>query len=255
LSIVSFNVGADAYDRFMGRYSVPLAPLFADFAGVVNGQRVLDVGCGPGALTGELVRRVDPSGVSAIDPSESFVGAARERYPVVTVQHAPAEQIPFEDDSFDAALAQLVVHFMANPVTGIREMSRVTRDQGVVAACVWDFAGGRDPLSVFWNAAREIEPDLQDESRMAGSREGHLGKLFREAGLRDVEEQPLSVSVEHHSFDEWWQPYTLGVGPAGKYAAGLDPARQDELRELCRKRLPAAPFTVTAQVWAARGSV
>ena len=251
---MSFNVGADAYDRFMGRYSVLLAPLFTDFAGITAGHRVLDVGCGPGALTGELIRRIEPSDISAIDPSEPFVDAARERYPVVTVRRAAAEEIPFEDGAFDAALAQLVVHFMADPVAGLREMGRVTRSQGVVAACVWDLAGGKAPLSMFWSAARELEPDVEAESGMAGAREGHLAQLFHEAGLRGIEESALAISVEHQSFEEWWQPYTLGVGPAGKYAAGLDPARQDELREVCRRRLPAAPFTLTAQAWAVRGT-
>ena len=252
---MSFNVGADAYDRFMGRYSVPLAPLFADFAGVTGGKRVLDVGCGPGALTGELIRRTAPGDISAVDPSESFVDAARERYPAVTVRRGAAEQLPFEDDKFDVALAQLVVHFMTDPVAGLREMGRVTRGRGVVAACVWDFEGGRAPLSIFWDAARELEPDVEAEAGMAGTREGHLAQLFRDAGLRDIEERTLSISVAHQTFDEWWQPYTLGVGPAGKYAAGLDPARQEQLRELCRKRLPPAPFELTAQAWAARGLV
>ena len=252
---MSFNVGADAYDRFMGRYSVPLAPLFADFAGVTSGKRVLDVGCGPGALTGELIRRTAPGDISAVDPSESFVDAARERYPAVTVRRGAAEQLPFEDDKFDVALAQLVVHFMTDPVAGLREMSHVTRGRGVVAACVWDLEGGRAPLSIFWDAARELEPDVEAEAGMAGTSEGHLAQLFRDAGLRDIEERTLSISVAHQTFDEWWQPYTLGVGPAGKYAAGLDPARQEQLRELCRKRLPPAPFELTAQAWAARGLV
>ena len=250
---MSFTVGADAYDRFMGRYSVPLAPQFADFAAVVAGQRALDVGCGPGALTAELVTRLGPAAVSAVDPSEPFVAAARERHPGVTVQRAAAEQLPFEDQAFDAALAQLVVHFMADPVAGLREMARVTRNQGVVAACVWDHAGGRGPLSPFWEAARELDPDVEDESQLAGAREGHLSELFEAAGLTDVEERTLTVTVEHPSFEEWWEPFTLGVGPAGGFAAGLDAERQAHLRELCRERLPAAPFALTAVAWAARG--
>src|SRR5688500_12580682 len=120
----------------MGRYSVPLAPQLADLAKVSAGQRVLDVGCGPGALTAELVTRLGPDAVSAVDPSEPFVAAARERHPGVNVQRAAVEELPFEDRAFDAALAQLVVHFMANPVAGLREMARVTRPDGVVAACV-----------------------------------------------------------------------------------------------------------------------
>ena len=252
---MSFAVGADAYDRFMGRYSSPLAPRFADFAAVAPGQRVLDVGCGPGALTAELVVRLGRDAVSAVDPSESFVTAARERHPGVRVDRASAEDLPFEDRGFDAALAQLVVHFMADPIAGLREMARVTREGGVVAACVWDHAGSRGPLSVFWRAAREIEPDVEDESRYAGAREGHLGELFREAGLREVQEGALSVSVEHPTFEEWWEPFELGVGPAGGFTVGLDATRRDDLRERCRGQLPAAPFAITAEAWVARGLV
>ena len=112
---MSFAVAADAYDRFMGRYSVPLAPAFADFAGVVAGQRVIDVGCGPGALTAHLVQLLGATGVTAVDPSESFVDATRDRHPGVTVEQAAAEDLPFPDGAFHAALAQLVVHFMRIP--------------------------------------------------------------------------------------------------------------------------------------------
>ncbi len=250
---MSFAVGADVYDRFMGRYSVPLAPRFADFAAVGTGQRVLDVGCGPGALTAELVSRLGPAAVSAVDPSEPFVEAARDRHPGVAVQRASAEQLPFGNRTFDAALAQLVVHFMTHPVVGLREMARVTREDGVVAACVWDHAGGHGPLSPFWDAARELDPDVEGESQLAGAREGHLGRLFQAAELHEIEESALSVSVEHPSFEEWWEPFTLGVGPAGGYAAGLDAKRQAQLRERCREMLPAPPFTLTALAWAARG--
>ena len=252
---MSFAVGADEYDRFMGRYSAPLAPQFADFAAVDAGQEVLDVGCGSGALTAELVRRLGPGTVSAVDPSEPFVAAVRQRHPGVSVQRAAAEELPFEDRAFDAALAQLVVHFMARPVVGLGEMARVTRKDGVVAACVWDHAGGQGPLSLFWRAARELRPDVEGESQLAGTRQGQLGQLFQAAGLHEIEESALSVSVEHPSFEDWWEPFMLGVGPAGVYAAGLDAMRQAQLRELCREMLPAAPFTVTALAWSARGVV
>jgi SAM-dependent methyltransferase len=250
---MSFAVAADAYDRFMGRYSIPLAPQLADFAAVAPGHRVLDVGCGPGALTGELVGRLGPANVAAVDPSESFVAAARERHPGVSVEHAAAEELPFGDDEFDVVLAQLVVHFMTDPVMGLREMGRVARERGVVAACVWDHAGSGGPLSVFWEAARVLDPDVFDESQLAGSREGHLGELFQEAGLRELEESALSVDVEHPSFEEWWEPFTLGVGPAGRHATALDADEQARLRELCRELLPPAPFVVHARAWAARG--
>jgi SAM-dependent methyltransferase len=250
---VSFTVGAEAYDRFMGRYSVPLAPRFADFAGVAAAQRVLDVGCGPGALTAELVTRLGADAVTAVDPSETFVAAVRARHPGVRVQRAAAEELPFADQVFDAAVAQLVVHFMAEPVAGLRELARVTRNDGVVAACVWDHAGGQGPLSLFWEAARTLGPAVEDESRLAGARRGHLVELFRAAGVRDVEEELLSVDVEHPTFEEWWEPFTLGVGPAGAHVSRLDPGRQARLRELCRERLPPPPFVVSARAWAARG--
>jgi SAM-dependent methyltransferase len=250
---MGFTVEADAYDRFMGRYSVPLAPEFADFAAVVPGQRVLDVGCGPGALTTELVARLGAAAVSAVDPSEPFVEAARKRHPGVDVHRASAEQLPFEDEAFDAALAQLVVHFMTRPVEGLRELARVTRSGGVVAACVWDHAGGQGPLSLFWEAARRLDPHVEGESQLAGASEGHLGQLFREAGLHEIEEGVLSVTLEHSSFEDWWEPFTLGVGPAGDYAGGLGAEQQAQLREACRELLPDAPFELTARAWAARG--
>jgi SAM-dependent methyltransferase len=250
---VTFAVGADLYDRFMGRYSVPLASPFAAFAGVAPGQRVLDVGCGPGALTAELVERLGPDAVSAVDPSEPFVEAARERNPGVAVERASAEELPFADGEFDAALAQLVVHFMSEPVGGLREMARVTRGGGIVAACVWDHGGGRGPLSPFWEAARELDAAIVGEWRLPGSREGDLTGFLESAGLSQIGETDISVTVEHPTFEEWWEPFTLGVGPAGSYAASLDPERQARLRELCRERLPSPPFEVEAWAWAARG--
>jgi ubiquinone/menaquinone biosynthesis C-methylase UbiE len=252
---MAFDVAADLYDRFMGRYSVPLAPGMAELAGIVPGLQVLDVGCGPGALTAELVRRVGAGSVTAVDPSEPFVAAARERNPGVEVQLAAAEHLPFADGAFDATVAQLVVHFMSDPVAGLREMARVTRAGGVLAACVWDHAGGQGPLSPFWEAVHQVDADAIDESRLAGTREGHLVELFVEAGLEDVEQSTLSVDVEHPTFEAWWELFTLGVGPAGAFVAGLDDVRRDELRERCRERLPAPPFVVHASAWTARGVV
>ncbi|MGZ8708560.1 MAG: class I SAM-dependent methyltransferase [Gaiellaceae bacterium] len=248
-----FEVAADAYDRFMGRYSTLLAAQLADFGGARSGHRVLDVGCGPGALTGELVRRLGGEAVTAVDPSEAFVAAAKERHPTVEVRRATAEQLPFADGVFDVALAQLVVHFMADPLAGLREMARVARPGGVVAACVWDHAGERTPLAVFWQAAGELDPEAQDESDLAGAREGHLRELLTEAGLDSVEETTISATVEFTSFEDWWEPFTLGVGPAGAYAKGLDDSARARLREDCRTLFPPPPFTVDSTAWAARG--
>jgi SAM-dependent methyltransferase len=250
---MSFVVSPDAYDRFMGRYSTLLAPRFAEWGKVTPGQRVLDVGCGPGALTTELERLLGAAAVTAVDPAEQFVAAARERHPGARIERAVAEELPFPDDGFDAALAQLVVHFMTDPTAGLREMARVTRKDGVVAACVWDHAGGQGPLAVFWDAVHELDPTAEDESGLAGAREGHLAELFAQAGLRDVEESSLAVDVEHPTFEEWWEPFELGVGPAGAYAARLGPEQRAAVREACRARQPDAPFVLTARAWAARG--
>jgi len=249
-----FEGAPASYDRFMGVYSVQLAPQLADFAGVRSGQHVLDVGCGPGALTSELVARLGADNVSAVDPSESFVAAIGERFPGTDVQRAPAEELPFADGTFDAALAQLVVHFMSDPVAGLREMRRVTRDGGAVAACVWDLPGGRAPmLSVFWQAARQLDPGIEGEAGRPGTRAGHLAELFEEAGLSEIQEAEFRARVEYTTFDDWWEPVTLGVGPVGSYLQGLDDARVAALRERCRRLLPEPPFTLTAVAWAARG--
>ncbi len=167
------------------------------------------------------------------------------------VRLSPAEQLPFPDDTFDAAMAQLVVHFMADPVTGLREMGRVTRPGGVVAACVWDHAGGRGPLTTFWSAVRELDPAAPDESGLAGVREGHLAQLFAQAGLGGTQASTLTVRVRQASFEQWWEPFTLGVGPAGAYLSSLAPDRRAALREYCRRLLPAGPFDVSATVWTA----
>ena len=247
---MAFDVGADAYDKFMGRYSVQLSPQFADFGGVAAGDHVLDVGCGPGALTAELLQR--GAVVSAADPSPQFVAAARERYPDVDVQQATAEELPYADGSFDEVLAQLVVHFMAEPVHGLSEMARVTRNGGVVAACVWDIAGDRAPITPYWQAAKALDPTTQDERR-AGAGEGQLPELFRQAGLEDVEETPLPVRVQHPTFEEWWLPFTLGVGPAGAHYQQLDPAHQQALEQHLREQL-GQPVELEARAWAARGN-
>ena len=250
---MSFDVAAEAYDGFMGRYSRLLSRQFADLAGVVTGQRVLDVGCGPGALTAVLVARVGARGVAAVDPSEPFVAAASARNPGVDIRRASAERLPYPDASFDAALAQLVVHFMTDPVTGIAEMARVTRPDGVVAACVWDHGGGKGPLGLFWQAARELDPTIDDESERAGTHAGQLTTLFGGAGLRQVEETALTVALQHESFDEWWAPFTRGVGPAGAHVKRLDADQRVRLRARCLALAPSAPFVISARAWAARG--
>jgi SAM-dependent methyltransferase len=252
---VSFDVSADAYGRFMGRYSEPLAVLFADLVSLADGQSALDVGCGPGALTSELARRQGSARVSAVDPSEQFVAATRERLPGVDVRAGAAEALPFPDDAFDVVLAQLVVHFMTDPVAGLGEMARVARLGGTVAACVWDHAGGTGPLSVFWRAARELDPSAPDESGLAGARQGHLVALFAQAGLGEAHEALLTVQVRFSSFEQWWEPFTLGVGPAGAYVAAISADHRAVLRDHCRQLLPKGQIQTKASSWAAVSQV
>ena len=247
---MSFDVSADAYQRFMGRFSEPLAARFADLAGVRRGQQALDVGCGPGALTAELVGRLGAGAVYAVDPSPPFAEAVAERLPGVEVSVAAAERLPFPDGAFDAALAQLVVHFMTDPVAGLREMGRVTRPDGVVAACVWDHGGDRGPLSSFWHAVRELDPAAPDESGLAGVGAGELARLFDQAGLAGAEATTLTVRAGSATFEQWWQPFTLGVGPAGDYVASLTPERRQQLRERYREVLNGGPVEVSATAWA-----
>jgi ubiquinone/menaquinone biosynthesis C-methylase UbiE len=252
---MNFVVSGDAYDRFMGRYSRPLAPAFADFAGVPSEGRVLDVGCGSGVLTEELARRVGADHVSGVDPSP-LLAACAERVPGAELKQGWAEALPWADDSFEAAIAQLVIHFMEDPAAGVGEMARVTRPGGVVAGCSWDFSGGMEMLRLYWETARDLDHDLSGEYRSFGTLE-ELDALWHELGLEEVEAGPIEVSSEYESFDELWDTFLLGVGPAGQYIVSLPPDRQTTLKDAYRERLGVGDgaFTLGARAWAARGRV
>jgi SAM-dependent methyltransferase len=252
---MSFDVSGDAYDRFMGRYSRELAPVFADFAGVRAGQAALDVGCGSGVLTEELARRLGAERVAGVDPS-ALLQACAERVPGADLRAGKAEELPWPDDSFDAALAQLVIHFMDDPAAGAAEMARVTRGGGVVAACSWDFAGGMELLGLYWEAARSLDDGLEGESRSFGSLD-ELNALWRELGFEKVEARFLEVSSDYRDFDELWDTFQLGVGPAGEYVVSLEPDAHAALRDEYRRRLgePTGGLTLRARSSAVRGSV
>ncbi len=257
--MAGFDVPADTYDRFMGRFSQPLAPVFCDAVlpqGRLPGS-VLDVGCGPGALLAELVRRPLPDGVrrlAAIDPAPSFVAAVADRFPDVDVRRGGAEALPFDDATFEASLAQLVVHFMDDPAAGVAEMVRVTRPGGLVAACVWDHGGGRGPLSPFWSAVESITPG-QAAAPSTGSTRGDLQRLWEGAGLVGVREQRISVRVGFDSFDRWWAPFAGAVGSARAFLDGLDDSSVARLRSQLHADLGDGPFEIDATAWCVSGRV
>jgi SAM-dependent methyltransferase len=256
----TFRASADAYDRHIGRYGPQLAAALIGFAHVEPGMRALDVGCGPGALTAALVKRLGGASVSAADPSEPFVEACRTRLPGVEVVVASAESLPFADDTFEVTLSQLVVNFMRDPEAGVREMARVGRPGGVVASCVWDYPGEMTLLRAFWDSAREVDPErapAADEGAiMRWCGEGELAELWRDAGLRDVRFGQLVVSAGYSDFEDLWSPLETGVAPSGAFCKSLDDEGRRALHDALRSRLGVGegPFELTARAWAVAGT-
>jgi ubiquinone/menaquinone biosynthesis C-methylase UbiE len=233
-----------AYDSFMGRFSTRLAPVFADFAGVRDGERVLDVGAGTGALTAELARRgVD---TAAAEPSAGFVAALSAGFPDADVREAGAEDLPWPDESFDAALAQLVVTFMSDAPAGLTEMRRVVRPGGTVAVCMWD----RDGMEML--AAIDRTRDALGVERELGAY--RTRDSIAELVGGDAETELLAVEASYVDFEDFWAALGAGAGPAGAWAASLG----DEQRMVARAELfrqlgePEGPFTLTGRAWAAR---
>jgi SAM-dependent methyltransferase len=255
-----FAVSAELYDRHVGRYGAELGAALARLANVRPGQRALDVGAGPGALTRVLVDLLGPEHVAAVDPSEPFVTALRERLPGVDARIASAEELPFADGEFDVALAQLVLNFVSDPEAAVMKMRRTVRPGGVVAACVWDYPAEMTLLSTFWSAAAALEPKLaearDERTTMGFDEEGELAELWRRVGLADVEGGALIVSADYDDFDSLWEPFAAGVAPSGAYAASLDPDRQKALCAEYHRRLgsPEAAFRLTARAWYAVGT-
>lgn len=254
----TFQTTGEAYDAFMGRYSRPLALSFADVAGVEPGMTALDVGCGPGALTGVLVHRLGADSVSAIDPSPTFVADCARRHPGVDVRDGRAEALPFGDACVDRSLAQLVLHFVSDPTAAATEMRRVVRSGGSVAACVWDFEVEMEMLRAFWDAALAVDSEAPDEARtLRFGAPGEIADLFGQAGLIDVVESRLVVTSTYADFDELWAGFLAGIGPAGAFCVALDDAHRAKLRGEMFERLgaPSGSFTLSATALSAIGKV
>jgi ubiquinone/menaquinone biosynthesis C-methylase UbiE len=249
-----FSGSAAAYEQFMGRYSRQLASPFADFAELGSGMRVLDVGAGTGALTEELIERIGAELVAAVEPSPDYAAALRERYPAVDIRLAPAEDLPWDADSFDVTLAQLVVIFMNDAHQGARELARVLRPGGIAATCMWEL-DGMEMMNAMREVRRQMQPGEAPTIAAAFRDEQSLRELFEGAGLADVETTVIEVSVTYASVDELWEPAIRVGGPGGQFVNQVSAEQLEHARSLFQAALgsPTKPFRLSGRAAAVRG--
>ena len=255
------GAAVDAYDRHVGRYGPELAREMVRVTGVRAGQRALDVGCGTGALTVTLAEVLGAGNVAAIDPSERFVAACRERAPGADVRVGLGEELPWGDAEFDAVLAQLVVQGMNDARRGAAEMRRVARPGGAVTACIWDFEEGMTLLRAIWDSALDVDAELAcsfgADKREPFSRPHELEELWRTTGFEGVELGQVDAGADYADFDDLWYPFANGVGNLGRFHEALDEAGRKRFKHGAAERLgaPSGPFRLTARAWYARGTV
>ncbi|HEY7172399.1 MAG TPA: methyltransferase domain-containing protein [Vicinamibacterales bacterium] len=255
-----FSAG-EPYEQFMGRWSRSLAPLLVRFAGVRDGEAVLDVGSGTGALTAAIAAAAPAGAIVGVDPAAAYVAAARARQAGAHVRFevGDARQLPFADASFDRTVSALMLNFVPGPETAVEEMRRVTRRGGTVAAAIWDYGDGMEMLRVFWDEAVALDPasDARDERHMPLCRRGELAALWRARGLADVIEEPLTIPTPFASFDDYWQPFLQNQGPAAAHVSSLSAEAREQLRQRLQKRLIGEgddrPVALSARAWAVRG--
>jgi ubiquinone/menaquinone biosynthesis C-methylase UbiE len=250
---------AAAYERFMGRWSRRLAVAFATFAGIRDGDRVLDVGCGTGALCAAILAQHRKASVTGVDPAASFIEGCRANYPASRFVVGDAQRLPFGDREFDASLASLVLAFVPTPSDALAEMKRVTVRGGTVAATIWDHAEGMTMLRAFWDAADQVDPSVKPVEAQPSLDRDVIDALWREADLKDICFEPLTVEMPFSSFDDYWSPFLAGQGPAGAYAAAAPEETREAIVHILRARFlgdgPDRPFTIHSRAWAIRGAV
>jgi len=251
----------DPYERYVGRWSRRVAPTFLAWLDVPPDRRWLDVGCGTGALCAAIVDRCAPRSVAGVEPSDGFLRTARENLADgVTLHAGSATSIPLADAAVDVTVCGLVLNFVPDPPGALREMARVTSDGGVIAAYVWDYAGRMELMRHFWEAAAALDPDaarLDEGVRFPLCRPPALEGLFAAAGLTGIAVAPVDIPTRFADFDDYWEPFLGGQGPAPAYAMSLDAAARQRLQERLRERLPAAAdgsIALTARAWAVRGT-
>jgi len=254
---------AAAYERFMGRWSAHLAPLFVQFGDVRDGDRLLDVGSGTGSLTRALAAAAPLSQIVGIDPASPFVEFAQQTLGShrIHFEIGDAQQLRFDGASFDCTLSMLILNFVPDRAAAMREMIRVTKPGGIIAAAVWDYGEEMEMLRAFWDELVALRPDLDasDERHMPLCRQGELAALWREHDLRDIVNAPLTIETSFDGFDDYWSPFLLQQGPAGACAAALSPVERDALASRLRRRLLGDgedhPVHLRARAWAVRGVV
>ncbi len=255
---------AEAYERFMGRWSRLVAPAFADFVDIPDTGSVLDVGSGTGSMAFVVAARKPRTRVLGIDVSKQYVAYANSKNPFperVSFQVGDARRLRFPDHTFETSVSLLVFNFIPDPAQALQEVRRVTKPKGRIAAAVWDYGAGMRMLRIFWDAAASLDPEAEklDEKHMPLCRAGELSELWRQGGLENVDEQPLEISMRFASRADYWDPFLLGQGPAGAWVRKLDDDRQRALRAELQRRLPTTrdhhPFNLPARAWAVRGTV
>lgn len=251
---------AIAYEAMMGRWSSRLARLFLDFAQIEDADRILDVGCGTGSLAKGIFERTRRARVLGIDPVQAFVDYSRARFPDprASFDCGSALKLPYPDASFDRSLSLLVFQFLKQPGTAASEMRRVTRAGGTVAACTWDKAG-QEMSELFWEECVRLDPGAEEKAQRpkACNQAGQLADLWRATGFEDVREVTLEMRTDFTCFDDFWLPYTKGVGAQGVYVASLSPENREVLRDALRRRFVGErdrPFSLRAAALAVRGT-
>ena len=250
-----------AYDRYIGRWSLLLAPLFLSWLALPPGRRWLDVGCGTGALCEAILRQGSPAMLTGVDPSEGFLSMARQHLPAsVRLCVGSAASVPLQDAEVDAVVSGLVLNFVPDLPGALAEMARVAVPGGTVAAYVWDYAEGMEMLRHFWDAAADLDANavqLHEGRRFPLCRPAALQTAFEQAGFGDVVVAPLEIPTPFTSFDDYWQPFLGAQGPAPAYVASLSEERRRRLREALRNSLPAnsaGAIVLRARAWAVRGT-